>query len=210
MLGLLLGGRGAGDGGGPAGGLCVGRADGAEEHGQKRERASGTLHRMTMPRPGYPCHGGCVCGAVRYRLLEEPLELHVCHCTDCQRLTGTAFVLTMAIQRPSLEVERGETQVLSFETPEGIARRDHRCPGCGSRLWSEPPKLPEILSLRPGTLDDTSWLRPIAHIWTASAQPWVPVPEPSEDLLVYERQPEDDMELVRAWRRYRKRAASAG
>jgi hypothetical protein len=132
---------------------------------------------------------------VRYRLLEDPLELHVCHCTDCQRLTGSAYVMSMPIHRRSLEILQGETTTCSFETPEGIPKVDSHCARCGSRLWTEPRHFPDFLVLRPGTLDDTRWLEPIAHIWTSSAQPWVPIPE---DTLLYEKEP-DDAELVRAW-----------
>lgn len=188
----------------------VGRAEGTQEYANEDEPASGTLHAMTMPRPGFPCHGGCACGAVRYRLLEEPLGLHVCHCTTCQRITGSAFVLSMPVHRRSVEVERGEPVLVHVAIPDdGADKYDRHCPECWSRLWSEPPKIPEIFVLRPGTLDDTSWLRPVGHIWTASAQPWVPIPEPSEDMLVYPREP-DDGALVRAWQRYRKGAGAAG
>ncbi len=64
-------------------------------------------------------------------------------------------------------------------------------------LWGEIDGLPEVLALQPGTLDVTSWLEPVAHIWTSSAQPWVEIPT---DVLVYEKQPEDNLELVRAWK----------
>lgn len=147
--------------------------------------------------PTFPCEGGCACGAVRYRLLEDPLELHVCHCSDCQRVSGSAFVMSMPIRRPSLELLRGETTATSFVTPGGISRREHQCPVCNSRLWSEPKSFPELLTLRPGSLDEKDWLHPIAHIWTASAQPWVKIPE---DVLRYEKNPEDVLELVRAWK----------
>ena len=147
--------------------------------------------------PTFPCEGGCACGAIRYRLLEDPLELHICHCTDCQRVSGSAFVMSMATQRKSLEVVRGETTTVEFDTPEGIHRREQRCPACESRLWSQPQAFPEIRTLRPGTLDDHGWLRPIAHIWTRSAQPWVEIPS---DLLLYEGNPPDVLELVRAWK----------
>jgi hypothetical protein len=106
--------------------------------------------------------------------------------------------MTLSIHRRSLELLRGEPALISFQTPEGIRRSDRRCGDCGSRLWSEPPRYPEIFGLRPGSLDDKSWLHPIAHIWTRSAQPWVPIPE---DGLRYEKSPDDDLELVRAWKR---------
>lgn len=147
--------------------------------------------------PTFPCEGGCCCGSVRYRLLEDPLELHVCHCTDCQRLSGNAFIMTMSVHQRSLELHRGELTTFEFPTPQGTTRRDQRCSDCGSRMWSEPPRYPELRGLRPGTLDDTSWLNPIAHIWTASAQPWVSIPD---GVLRYDKAPDDDLDLVRAWK----------
>ena len=67
------------------------------------------------------------------------------------------------------------------------------------RLWGEPIKLPELAVLRPGTLDDTSWLHPIAHIWTRSAQPWIRIPA---DALNFSGQPQGDevAALLRAWK----------
>jgi len=153
-----------------------------------------------MTRSIHPCDGGCACGDIRYRLLDDPLEVHACHCTDCQRLTGSAFVLSMSIQRSSLERLRGEPARFDFENPEGIRKRNYLCPRCGSRLWGEPARFPEIFSLRPSTLDDASWWEPTAHIWLASAQPWVSIPE---SVLRYDGQPEDPLELVRAWKRRR-------
>jgi len=147
--------------------------------------------------PAFPVEGGCACGAVRYRLLEDPLELHACHCTDCQRLTGSAFVLSMPVRRPAVELLRGEPARVEFETVSGIPRCERYCPACGTRIWSEPQHYPDLLTLRPGTLDDTSWLRPIAHIWTHSAQPWVTIPD---DVLRYEKEPDDALKLVRAWK----------
>ncbi len=149
-----------------------------------------------MPEPTLPCDGGCACGSVRYRLLEDPLELHICHCSDCQRVSGSAFVMSMLIHRRSLELLRGEPKRSSFETTQGIRRCDQHCTACGCRLWSEPQGFPELLVLRPGTLDDKSWLQPIAHIWTSSAQPWVPIPG---EVLRYAGEP-DHLEMIRAWK----------
>lgn len=150
-----------------------------------------------MSRPDFPCPGGCACGAIRYQLLGDPLELHVCHCSDCQRVSGSAFVLSMVTARDSVELLSGDPTVCEFETPEGIHRKELRCPDCGSRLWSEPNGLPSLVTLRPGTLDDHDWLHPIAHIWTKSAQPWVEIPP---DVLTYDGNPPDPIALVRAWR----------
>lgn len=150
-----------------------------------------------MKQPSFPIEGGCGCGALRYRLDEDPLELHVCHCTDCQTVCGSAFVMSMAVHVRSLELLRGEPAERPFRTPGGVLRCDHRCTECGVRLWSVIQGLPDVRMLRPGTLDDTSWLDPIAHIWTSSAQPWVQIPD---GVLRYEQQPVDNLELVRAWK----------
>ena len=141
--------------------------------------------------------GGCLCGAVRYRLLEDPLGLHVCHCTDCQTITGSAFVMCMPTHTRSLELLKGDPKAVPFTTPDGLAKCNRRCADCGSTVWSEIGGLPEILALQAGTLDVTTWLEPAAHIWTSSAQPWVDIPT---DVLVYEREPDDNLELVRAWK----------
>ncbi len=150
----------------------------------------------------FPCEGGCVCGAVRYRLLEDPLELHVCHCTNCQALSGSAFVMTMPVQRRSLELLKGDPQLLSFETADGLAKRHRQCRDCGCCLWGEIDGLPNVVALQAGTLDDASWFEPIAHIWTSSAQPWVEIPTNARR---YEKQPDDNLELVRAWKSRRDR-----
>jgi len=87
--------------------------------------------------PTFPCEGGCACGAVRYRLLEDPLELHVCHCPNCQTVSGSAFVLCMPVHTRSLELLQGEPKLFSFRSPDGLAKRNRRCADCGACLWGE-------------------------------------------------------------------------
>jgi hypothetical protein len=84
-------------------------------------------------RPSFPVEVGCPCGAVRYRLLEDPLELHVCHCMDCQRASGSAFVMTMSAPRQALGVV-GRLATVSYETVEGFPRCDERGAVCYARL----------------------------------------------------------------------------
>jgi hypothetical protein len=144
-----------------------------------------------------PYDGGCVCGEVRYRLHDEPLTFYACHCTDCQGFSGSAFGLSMPVRGDSIEVLRGEPARYEVVTAEQRRKRGKRCSSCGARLWGEPVRFPRIAILRPGTLDDPSWARPIAHIWLRSAQPWVPIPDGA---LRFEGQPEDDLQLLRAWK----------
>jgi hypothetical protein len=145
-----------------------------------------------------PMLGGCICGALRYRITGEPLTLYTCHCTDCQRWGGTAFGMSMMISKTQFELLSGTTRVFTKTfPPDGRQKFTHFCADCATRLWTDFTNAPEIMNVRPGTLDDTRWLTPIAHIWTASAQPWVTIPESP---LNSPGQPADLMQLVEAWR----------
>ena len=141
--------------------------------------------------------GRCYCGAVRYRINEAPLTVYACHCTDCQKRSGSAFGLSMWVNRAAIEVTQGEAALLVATGHDGRPRRTRACLQCHTRLWSEPEKNPKLAVVRPGTLDDTSWLEPVAHIWTRSAQKWVEIPE---GVARYETQPASMAELVTLWR----------
>src|SRR5262245_5672462 len=144
-----------------------------------------------------PYDGGCVCGAIRYCVGEEPLTLYACHCTDCQRHTGTSFALSMPVRRRTFEVVAGTPHAYEVAVEGGHARHGKFCASCATRLWGEPKRLPDVLILRPGTLDDTTWLAPVAHIWTRSAQPWVAF---GDDAVRFETQPPSGTTLVELWR----------
>jgi hypothetical protein len=144
-----------------------------------------------------PLTGRCFCEATRYRVTQEPLTLYACHCTDCQKRSGSAFGLSMWVQRAAIEVTQGEATLQVLKGADGRGRPGRACAVCGARLWSEPEKRPSLAVVRAGTLDDTSWLRPVAHIWTRSAQPWFVFPE---GVPKYATQPEDFLELTRLWR----------
>ena len=143
-----------------------------------------------------PFAGGCLCGAVRYRVTAEPLTVYACHCTDCQKRTGSAFGLSMIVPRESLVRERGEPVASHVEMPDGRVKTGKFCAACGGVLWGDPPKAPAISIVRPGTLDDASWVRPVAHIWTSSAQTGT-VYEP--DAVKFEKNAPPG-ELARLWR----------
>jgi len=137
--------------------------------------------------------GQCLCGAVRYKVNCKPLTMYACHCTDCQKRTGSAFGLSMWVLRSAIEVTAGEPTLQTLKHSDGQPRFVRLCAQCGTRLWSEPARRPELAVLRPGTLDDTSSLRPVAHLWTRSAQPWVVIPEGA---IRYDTQPENLLELA--------------
>src|SRR5690242_8739398 len=121
--------------------------------------------------------GGCACGAVRYRLGSAPLFVHCCHCRDCQRQTGSAFVLNALIEADRVALLSGDPQSIGVPTDSGRPHRIFRCPACQTAVWSEYGGRTEIRFVRVGTLDDPIALVPDVHIYTRSKLPWVALPE---------------------------------
>ncbi len=83
----------------------------------------------------FPQRGGCLCGDIRYSLVEDPVTVYVCHCTDCQRQTGTSFAMSMVVRRAALHIERGRAEEPSIELPDGRVARPGCCGRCSVRLW---------------------------------------------------------------------------
>lgn len=120
--------------------------------------------------------GGCACGVVRYRLTLPPIFVHCCHCKDCQRQTGTAFVLNALIEADRMTLLSGETAPSAMPTDSGRPHAIHRCSLCGTALWSEYNGRPELRFVRIGTLDEPSLVPPDVHIYTRSKLPWIVLP----------------------------------
>jgi hypothetical protein len=120
--------------------------------------------------------GGCACGAVRYRLASEPMFVHCCHCLNCQRQTGSAFVVNLLIEANRVEVLSGAPQAVDVPRDDGSAQRVHRCPGCQVALFSTYGR-PTVLFVRGGTLDDPRDVTPDVHIFTRSKVTWVAIPD---------------------------------
>lgn len=121
--------------------------------------------------------GGCACGAVRYRLASPPMFVHCCHCRDCQRQTGGAFVLNALIETDRIAVLAGEVHPVAVPTDSGRPHRIFRCPACQTALWSEYGGVAKLRFVRVGTLDDPAALPPDVHIYVRSKLPWVALPE---------------------------------
>lgn len=125
-----------------------------------------------------PVEGGCTCGGVRYRLAASPLFVHCCHCTWCQRETGSAFAVNALIEASAVEVTRGKVVRAELPSPSGNGQIFARCPGCGVTLWSHYALGREkIAFVRTGTLDDPAVFPPDIHIYTSTKRPWVILPE---------------------------------
>jgi hypothetical protein len=116
--------------------------------------------------------GGCLCGKVRYSADTDPLYPSVCHCHDCQKASGSAFTIIVAVPRNTLNVQ-GELKTYAHKGDSGMPNYRRFCPSCGSRVLDEAGMAPGMLMLQVGTLDDPSWVRPAMEIYCDSAQPWV-------------------------------------
>jgi hypothetical protein len=128
--------------------------------------------------------GGCACGAVRYRLTSEPLFVHCCHCLNCQRQTGSAFVVNLLIEADRVELVACEPRPVDVPRDDGSVQRIYRCPSCQVAVFSE-YGWPEVRFVRGGTLDETSAVRPDVHIFTRSKLPWVAIPDDTPSFEVY-------------------------
>ena len=116
--------------------------------------------------------GGCLCGQVRYSANAEPTFTGVCHCTTCQKQSGGAFSIVVALPQSALSIQ-GQTKSYAAKGDSGKSNVSKFCPNCGSILLSEPELMPGVSILRAGTLDDTSWIKPTMEIYCDSAQKWV-------------------------------------
>jgi hypothetical protein len=121
--------------------------------------------------------GGCSCGAVRYRLGSAPLFVHCCHCKDCQRQTGSAFVLNALIETARVTVLAAQPARSEMPTESGRPHGIYRCAKCGVAVWSEYGGVAALRFVRVGTLDRPHALRPDVHIYTRSKVPWVVLPD---------------------------------
>jgi hypothetical protein len=122
-----------------------------------------------------PLEGGCACGAVRYRLTSDPLFVHCCHCLNCQRQTGSAFVVNVLIEADRVELLAGDPQPVPVPRSSG-KQKIWRCPTCQIAVFSQYTS-PRVRFVRGGTLDDPAAVAPDVHIYTRSKLPWVTLPD---------------------------------
>lgn len=120
--------------------------------------------------------GGCACGKVRYRLASPPMFTHCCHCRDCQRQTGSAFVLNALIETDRVSILAGAPQGVATPTDSGRPHTIFRCPDCQTAVWSEYGGASVLRFVRVGTLDDPDALSPDVHIYTRSKLAWITLP----------------------------------
>jgi hypothetical protein len=126
--------------------------------------------------------GGCACGHVRYRVESKPLIVHCCHCSMCQRQSGSAFAVNALIEADRVRLLQGDVTEVTVPSPSGNGQVIARCPKCQVAVWSNYLVFYKgilgdaIRFIRVGTLDDPSKMPPDVHIFTSSKQPWLVLP----------------------------------
>jgi hypothetical protein len=149
--------------------------------------------RAVFKRPVLPLTGGCACGSIRYEITAMPLLLCACHCMDCQCRSGSSFSRNMPVATKALRIVKGAPKGWR----SGATTTSWFCGDCGCRIYGERDERPDAMTVRAGTLDDTTWLRPAAHIFTRSAQPWENL---AGDTASFETTPGDFAEAAHALR----------
>lgn len=120
--------------------------------------------------------GACLCGGVRYEVTEPLTDANYCHCTRCQRRTGTAASANARVQPGSFRITQGEELVKAWDPGDGGFPKAF-CTNCGSALYSKHPTDPDILAIRLGTVDGDPGIRPSKHQRVETAAVWEAIPD---------------------------------
>jgi hypothetical protein len=125
--------------------------------------------------PETPLRGGCLCGAVRFEVTAPLVSASYCHCTRCQRRTGTGASAQASVEPGSLRLVQGEEHVRAWEPPDGWPKLF--CSQCGGALFSKDPTRDDAFSVRMGAFDEDPGIRPSYRQYLRSAAVWEPVPD---------------------------------
>lgn len=117
--------------------------------------------------------GGCQCGALRYEIDARPIRIGVCFCSECQRHSGSAFSLSVILSESAFRLTKGTTRQFVRKADSGRSVACIFCPECGTRIFHKPEFLPGLINLKPGTLDDPSWVAPTVEVFAARRPAWL-------------------------------------
>jgi hypothetical protein len=129
-----------------------------------------------------PHTGGCLCGALRYTADVSVSELRACHCTNCQKGSGTAGSVNAVIPSAAFKLTRGTLKCYGSTADSGRTLNRSVCGDCGSPIYSQRATALDTLVLRAGSLDDSTGMKITANIWTRSARPWAYIDPASKQL----------------------------
>jgi hypothetical protein len=117
--------------------------------------------------------GGCHCGQIKFRAAIDPEQVEICHCTDCQTLSGSAYRTVAPADANAFELLSGKPKLYAKTADDGSQRLQAFCPECGSPLYSAPPEGEKgYFGIRVGAINQRGLLVPKNQYWTRSAQSW--------------------------------------
>ena len=119
--------------------------------------------------------GGCLCGAVRYRIDGEVGPAGYCHCADCRKVTGSAFNVGVTVALGDFIIE-GEPAAFTKRADSGRGLTRHFCSECGSPIYTSAPAHPGSVFVKAGSLEDPTLVRPVSEAWCASKVDWADIP----------------------------------
>ena len=117
--------------------------------------------------------GSCHCGNITYEADIDPAKVAICHCTDCQVLSGSAFTMFVPVPKEAFRLRGGPPATYVKTAESGSKRAQAFCPACGTRVYASAPVDPPVFNLRVGTIRQRAQLRPQAQMWCRSALDWV-------------------------------------
>jgi hypothetical protein len=139
--------------------------------------------------------GGCLCNSLRYQFKTKPQTVYICHCTECQKVSSSAFGMSVRVNGDDFNITRGTSKIIKTTADSDRTKEGLFCPECGNRISSKPTS-GNFVIVKAGTLDNPNWFRPVAHIWTRSAQSWFSF---LDGLPKFEQAPDNSDELNRLW-----------
>lgn len=124
--------------------------------------------------------GGCLCGKIRYTVSQPLQNIIACHCTNCQKASGAGASYNAVAPASAVSFTSGTPRLFEDIAQSGNILKRYFCGDCGSPIYSQREKVPEMMVLKVGTLDDSSDMKLIMNIWTRSARPWMHIDPATE------------------------------
>jgi hypothetical protein len=124
--------------------------------------------------------GGCLCGKIRYSVSQPAEKIIACHCTHCQKTSGAGASFNTAVPASAFTIIAGTPKVFADTPDSGNIMNRFFCGDCGSPIYSQRTKTPEMIVIKVGTLDDSNDMKLVMNIWTKSARPWMTIDPASE------------------------------
>jgi len=119
--------------------------------------------------------GGCLCGAIRYSVSADVTELRACHCTSCQKVSGSGGTVNALIASKDFKLDKGTLKRYTATADSGRILHRYFCGDCGAHIYSQREITPERIVLRAGSIENAPPMKVASHIWTRSARPWDPI-----------------------------------